>query len=201
MSFRDFDLPRVEHDFGVRTTTNRALFRGVAPVTPHPVLLQCLERYGPVGMANASEKARSEWLVAPLLAEVWERSGRELSLLSGALLEVDAAAGLTGVCDFAFSRSPQMLYLVAPVMLIVEAKRDNLIDGLGQCAAEMVAAQRWNQQHQQHFEFMHGCVTTGSIWKFLRLKEQALAIDLDEYSIQQPERILGVLLHSCGVPV
>jgi hypothetical protein len=198
MIFRDFDIPKVQTDFGLQVDANQSLFGPVSPIAPDRILLEYLERYGPVGLANATEKARSELLVAPLLAEVWHRTGRKMSLLSGVTLDVDAAAGLTGICDFVISRAPQMLFLVAPVLVVVEAKRDSIVDGLGQCAAEMVAAQRFNQNAGKPIDPMYGCVTTGSVWKFLRLTGQQLDIDIDEYSISQPDRILGVLLHCCA---
>jgi hypothetical protein len=199
MSFSDFSLQRVQHDFGLSLDTTTPLFASVAPVAPNPVLLQFLARYSPIGLGNATEKARSELIVAPILAEVWDRSGRQMSLLSGVEFNVDAAAGLVGVCDFIFSRAPQMLFVAAPVLAVVEAKRDNIIDGLGQCAAEMVAAQRFNQAAGAPIDPIYGCVTTGSVWKFLRLRGSALHIDINELLLTQPERVLGVLLHCCGV--
>ena len=37
-------------------------------------------------------------------------------------------------------------------------------------------------------------MTTGTAWKFLSLTERDVTLDLDEYLISQPEKILGVLL-------
>jgi hypothetical protein len=176
-----------------------SLFAEVPPVKPNHVLLEYLEKYGPVGLGNATEKARSEMLVAPILAEAWDRSDRRISVLSGVLFDVDADAGLTGIGDFILSLAPQMLFVVAPVMVVVEAKRDSIVDGLGQSAAEMVAAQRFNQKAGKPIDPIYGCVTTGSIWKFMSLTGRKLDIDIDEYAISQPDRILGVLLHCCGV--
>jgi hypothetical protein len=84
---------------------------------------------------------------------------------------------------------------------VVEAKKDSIPDGLGQCAAAMVAVQRFNQKTNQATEAVYGCVTTGSLLRFLRLTGKRLDIDLDEYQIAQADRILGVLLHCCGVQV
>jgi len=114
-------------------------------------------------------------------------------------LNVDAAAGLNGTCDFLLCRSDNLYFVTAPVLAAVEAKRDSIPAGLGQCAAEMVAAQRFNQQSGTPIEPVYGCVTTGANWRFLRLSGSRLDIDVDEYLISQPDRILGVLLHCCGV--
>jgi len=42
-------------------------------------------------------------------------------------------------------------------------------------------------------------VTTGSNWRFLRLTGMHLGVDVDEYLVSNPDRVLGVLLFCCGV--
>jgi len=44
------------------------------------------------------------------------------------------------------SNSREQLFISTPILAIVEAKNENLKGGLGQCIAEMVAAQLFNQQ-------------------------------------------------------
>jgi hypothetical protein len=144
-------------------------------------------RYLPLGLASGTEKARSEILVAPLLGEVWFRSNRQVAVSSGLELTVDAALGLNGVCDFMLGISKQMLFIEAPIMAIVATKRDSIADGLGQCAAVMVAARRYNLEQKKPYETPYGCVTTGVNWKFLKLETSALLIDADEYGITQPD--------------
>jgi hypothetical protein len=189
---------RVQHDFQLTIDLTRPLFTAVAPVPLSQTLQQFLKDFSPLGLAMPTEKARSEVLVAPLLVEVWKRTEHQVGLFSGVEFNVDPAAGLAGVCDFLLSRSPQLLFVEAPVLAVVEAKKDSISDSLGQCAAEMVAVQRFNEQAKRPLETVHGCVTTGAIWRFLKLQRKALAIDLDEFHISQPERILGVLLHCVG---
>ena len=201
MSFRDFTLPKVKQDFGLTTDTTQELFAGVQPIPLSEALRHYLDNFQTLGMSMPTEKGRSELLVAPLLAEVWQRSGHRISLYSGVDLNVDEAAGLNGMCDFLLGRSPQLFYVEAPVVAIVAAKRDSILEGLGQCAAEMIAVQRFNQSANTPHDPIYGCVTTGTLWRFLRLAGKRLNIDLDEYQIAQADRILGVLLHCCGVSV
>ncbi len=59
---------------------------------------------------------------------------------------VDSEKGLTGFCDFIISSSSERLFVSAPVMMLVEAKKEDIISGLGQCVAEMVAAQIFNER-------------------------------------------------------
>ena len=201
MSFRDFTLPKVQQDFGLTTAATQQLFIRIAPVPLSETMRRYFDDFRPLGMSIPTEKGRSELLVAPLLAEVWRRSDHRVSLYSGVELNVDDAVGLNGVCDFLLGRSPQLYYVEAPVVAVVEAKKDSIPEGLGQCAAEMVAVQRFNQKANQPRDPVYGSVTTGSLWRFLRLSGKRLDIDLDEYQIAQADRILGVLLHCCGVSI
>jgi hypothetical protein len=201
MSFRDFDLPRVQHEFGIQLRMNLALFTEVKPTPISSALASFWQRVLPLGLGQTTEKARSELVTAPLLAEVWPCSQRQVVVISGADWQVDTTVGLNGVADFVLCRSSLMIYITAPVLVGVEAKRDSISDGLGQCAAEMVAAQRFNQKAGMPIDPIYGCVTTGANWRFLRLATNQLDIDIDEYLINQPERILGILLHCCGVSV
>lgn len=202
MSYADFDLDRVRHDFGLALTANRSLFAAVAPVPISPGLAGYWAIALPLGTGSGSGKARSEFLVSPLLNEVWHRSDRRVAVWSGLGFNVDPAAGLTGVCDFALGESAQLLWIEAPVLTVVEAKRDSIPDGLGQCAAEMVAARRLNDAAGLPPGPVYGCVTTGAAWKFARLTGTALDIDGDEYSVPAAaDKILGILLHCCGVAV
>ena len=93
------------------------------------------------------------------------------------------------------SASRQQLILSSPLIAIVEAKNENIIGGLGQCIAEMVAASIFNQaENNQNITMLYGIVTTGTAWKFLKMNNLEVVIDLDEYLIENPGRILGILL-------
>jgi hypothetical protein len=131
-------------------------------------------------------------VVAPLLLDLRHRC-TEISLFSGVDFSVEPENGLAGVCDFFLSRSREQLFVTAPVVAVVEAKNDSIKDGLGQCVAEMLASQIWNERENNPIPRVYGAVTTGMSWRFLSLEQRALAIDLDEYPIAQPEKILGIL--------
>lgn len=81
----------------------------------------------------------------------------------------------------------------APLVMIVEAKNDNLRNGLGQCIASMVAARLFNEKADDGITMIHGVVTTGGAWQFLRLEGSSVTLDLKEYYIDDPGKILGVL--------
>ncbi|ETX05340.1 MAG: hypothetical protein ETSY2_23540 [Candidatus Entotheonella gemina] len=60
----------------------------------------------------------------------------------------------------------------------------------------MVAAQRFNTSTGNPISWILGVVTTGSNWKFLRLEDQTVSIDFDEYLISQIGKILGIFTES-----
>jgi hypothetical protein len=103
------------------------------------------------------------------------------------------------VCDFILGHPPQLDTVSAPVLMITEAKNDNVMGEVGQCAAAMVAAQRFNRGRNPDITIVFGCVSNGIDWKFLRLQGTTLEIDLDDYVIHEPDRILGVILHCVGL--
>ncbi len=99
------------------------------------------------------------------------------------------------MCDYLLCRSAQQEFITAPVAVVVEAKNENIKGGLGQCGAEMVAAKLFNERASTPAEPVVGCVTTGTVWRFLRLTGAELVIDQKEYYLAaQADQILGILL-------
>jgi len=80
------------------------------------------------------------------------------------------------------------------VIALVEAKNDNLKQGFAQCIAEMIAAAQLNQSEGNNIENIYGCVTNGNQWVFLQLTGNLVVVDLDEYYINQPEKIISVFV-------
>ena len=196
MSYSDFTLQRVQSDFGVIVQTTASLFKHVPAATLSANFHDTLLGQKPLAMAINTEKARSELLIAPILAELWRRCQVRVSVYSGVALDADPEAGLVGRCDFMIGKSPQLHYVTAPVMVIVEAKNDDIAGGIGQCAAAMVGVQRFNLKAKTGIgiETVYGCVSDGGEWKFMRLDGTTLTIDLTEYVISEADKILGILL-------
>jgi len=142
----------------------------------------------------SSEKARSEGIINPVLLEVKRQLHGLISVFSGEEFDVEPEAELTGYVDFLLSRSPEQLFIKAPVVILVEAQKEDLKPALGQCLAEMVAAQRFNKQKQQPISTIYGAVTSGTVWRFLKLEEQCASIDFTDYPLPPVEQILGFLI-------
>lgn len=198
MAYSEFTLKSACQSFGLSLDESIDLHRDVAEVAPSALLSAILVENVPLGTLMNTEKARSELIVAPVLIEVRRLARPRVSLFSGIDFDVDRARGLVGVCDFLLARSPHQSYLAAPAVAVVEAKRDDIQGGLGQCASEMVAARLFNEREGTGPSVIHGVVTTGSLWRFMALDGQALCLDQPEYTIAMIGKILGALLHCVG---
>jgi hypothetical protein len=201
MAFSDFKYPDVITHFGLTYEAADDLFAEVPSVPLADATRQTLATTSRLATTINTEKARSEWLIAPLLGDLWGRYHGRVGLYSGVDFQADPAAQLTGYCDFMFCRGPQQVTMTPPTVVVFEAKRDNINDGLGQCVAGLVGAQRFNRRHRVDEPHLYGCVTTGSLWRFLRLSGTTLTLDLTEYSLTQADRILGILAFAVGTPV
>ncbi|MBD2410031.1 hypothetical protein FACHB389_07660 [Nostoc calcicola FACHB-389] len=193
MAYSDFSLAKAKQEFSLTTLEKRDIFAGVPELAASNLLAETLNYNLEIALASNSEKARSELIIAPILVDLRRQLREQIGLFSGIDFTVDHAKGLNGTCDFIITKSPEILILTAPVITVVEAKKENINAGLGQCAAEMVAAQTFNQQAGTGIKTIYGAVTTGSIWQFLKLEEQILTIDLSEYYLKDVNKILGIL--------
>lgn len=195
MSYSDFTLPDIKGKLGLALVEKESLFAAVESVPYSEHLRETLSFNLPLATAIHTEKARSEMIVSPVLLEVVKQSHRELSLFSGVDFPVDKALGLSGVCDFLLGLSPEQFMVEVPLIAVVEAKNDSIKSGLGQCAAEMRAAQVFNEHKGLALPSIYGAVTTGTLWTFMRLTDTRVWIDADEYHISQVGKILGIFLH------
>ncbi|MBC6474885.1 MAG: hypothetical protein GDA48_20520 [Hormoscilla sp. GM102CHS1] len=193
MSYSQFTLESLKTTFGITIVETAGIFANVPEVKYSNYLTETLRYNIPLALSIASEKARSEMIVTPILIEIRKLLSEAVSLFSGNNFEVDTEKGLSGFCDFLISMSPEQLFIEAPVVTIVEAKNDKIESGLAQCMAEMIAAQLFNQGKENNIKTVYGVVTTGSVWKFMKLEEQVITIDLQEYFINQVGKIIGII--------
>lgn len=194
MPYSKFTLSKAVEDFHLTVIEGSRFLPEISPISPTALLQEILKETVPWAIAVGSEKARSEGIINPVLLEVKRQLQGQISVFSGEEFNVDPEAELSGYCDFLISRSPEQLYIKAPAVIIVEAKKEDLKPALGQCLAEMVAAQRFNQQKQQPIAVIYGTVSSGTAWRFLKLEGQTVTIDLADYPLPPVEQILGFLV-------
>jgi hypothetical protein len=192
MPYSQFTLSKVKQDFGLTTVEDVRFLPDLLPLEPSQTLSEILAENLPLA-AVGNEKARSELLISPILVELRRLLNRQISLFSGEDFTVDESLGLNGVCDFLLSQSPELLAIEAPVLVIVEAKKADLTSGLGQCIAELVAAQIFNQEKGQPRSHIYGSVSNGTAWRFLQLQGKTVVIDLMDYPLLPVGQLLAFL--------
>ncbi|CAN2044985.1 Restriction endonuclease [Candidatus Magnetomoraceae bacterium gMMP-1] len=194
MPYSDFTLKKVKSDFKLNIIENQDIFSHIHEIEISEYLNFTLEQNVPLALAINTEKARSEFIIANVLLEVRRLSDNQISLFSGIDFSVDKEQNLNGFCDFILSKSPEQFFISAPVVAVVEAKNENIISGLGQCIAEMIASEIFNKQEANEISTIYGTVTSGNTWKFLKYKDKNMYIDLAEYHIGNVNKIMGILV-------
>jgi hypothetical protein len=208
MAYNNFTLESVKDSFDLKLLDNR--FCEHLPVCdPQSEFLAIFDESSSLAEVAKSEKAKSELLVSPILVQARKIVDRHVQLFSGEEFNVDQEKGLNGFCDFLFSKSENRFTIDAPVLMLVEAKRGEIESGLGQlatqgseetseqsvakCVAEMLAAQSYNQLKSKNISVIYGCVTSGTLWQFLKLEDSDVTIDPTNYLVTPVQKILGIL--------
>jgi len=194
MSYSQFTIGKIKSECGITLVETAGLLAHIPERDYSDFLFKTLEYNVPLALAINSEKSRSKMIVTPVLIEIRKQLDNQISLFSGKDFTIDIEKGLSGFCDFIISKSPEQLIIEAPVMTLVEAKNDNIESGLGQCMAEMLAAQLFNKRQGNEIKKISGIVTTGSLWKFMQLEAQTITIDLHEYFLGNLAKIIGIII-------
>lgn len=196
MGYSDFKINQLIKQFDLRLYEKINLFADIPALEPSEMLTTYLAENIPLALGINTEKARSEMIITPILLELRRRKHYQISLFSGSEFNVDSSQGLNGICDFLISLSSENWFITSPVVTLVEAKQEDIKSGFGQCLAEMLAAQLFNEQEGNQIPVIYGVVTSGNIWRFLKLENKTVYIDSVEYYINQIAKILGILIYA-----
>jgi hypothetical protein len=174
--------------------TEQPFMSAVQDITPSSLLLAILadNKSQPL----ATEKAKSEYLIAPVLSELRRNNPENLTVYSGYALNIDRTRGLFGYCDFILSQRASSMGIQAPIFCIVEAKNEDITNpkALAQCAAEMYAARLLNEEKNNHIPIIYGAVSTGFEWFFLRLEGNIIYTDTaNRFQLANLPQLLGAL--------
>ncbi len=194
MAYNKFKkLEQLNTTFGIQEILRAWLPKKFAPAKVSSILLQSLTDAESEHLGT--EKAKSEFVITPVLKELRRNNVNKFSTFSGYLFEVDSKKGLNGYCDFILSAVAEKSDIIAPILCLVEAKNDNVEKGLAQCGAEMYAAKLFNEQKGKPREVVFGCVTTAFLWCFLKLENNILYIDPNyvPLTLTEPDKVLAVL--------
>jgi hypothetical protein len=192
MPYQNFTLETVTSQFELKLL-DLPFCESLPSADPQPEFLTIFKQWFRLAETAQSAKAKSELLVSPILAEVVQLTQKQVQLFSGEGFNVDMDRDLDGVVDFLLSKSKTRCLIEAPIIMLVEADKEGLDLGWGQCVAEMIAAQKFNTRKGNEISVIYGSVTNGKLWQFLKLEGKDLTIDIHEYYVTPVERILGIL--------
>lgn len=188
-SYSNFTVADIKA-LGIKTV-NRHLFSNVSAIEPSDFLIQSLKNYE--GLPSQSEKAKSEFLISPVINEVRLKNPKKITFFSGYQFNVDPKRGLKGFCDFLISNQYDAVFIESPLLAVVEAKHNqDLVDAVPQCIAEMYAAQLFNEQENKPVDIIFGAITNGHEWLFLKLENMQVHLDNDRYYLNNLPQLLGV---------
>lgn len=189
-SYRYYKISDLRNICGISIADASHLLAPIIDIGPSDLLKNTLERNMHLPMKN--EKAKSELIVMPILAEAWFIN-QNFKPLSGLTFNVASDKGLKGVCDFIISSNPNAAEIESPIVCVFEAKDYNIENWYGQCGAEMYAARLFNENEGNNIQTIHGAVTNGFTWQFLKLEESTLYIDTQRYGIINLPQLLGAI--------
>lgn len=197
MSYSQFKFSDLSKKFGIEEETT-CLFDNLIPVEPTDWLNRTLKLN--LQMPLLSEKSKSEYIIAPILTDIWTQNKECFTVFSGINLDVDIENGLNGECDFIFSGEARKKYsLVSPIFTLVEAKNDNIINGIPQCFAQMIGARLFNEKNDKPLKSIFGCVTTGEAWQFTELKGNKAYVHNKLILLDRINEILGAIQYILNI--
>jgi hypothetical protein len=192
MAYSDFkNLKQLQEKFGI-LNKKTSLFNKIKSIKPSEYLLHDLQEAKDYPI-YASEKAKSEFIITPLIKEI-RRINQHFKLYSGYNFDVAPEMGLNGFCDYLLSSDVESFEINSPVFCLIEAKDRSVEEGFAQAGAEMYAAKIFNEKNGQALPCIYGCVTNAEAWNFLKLEENTLFIDDKKYYSIEEDELLPQLL-------
>ena len=144
-------------------------------------------------MNITTEKAVSEAIITPVMMELKRLNMEKIQVYSGEIINADTSKGLNGEIDFIVTKFPYRTKPTAPIIAVTEAKASRVLKAVPQAIAQMLGARVFNQKGGENVDIIHGIITDGDVWIFLRLEGNTVFIDEAKYYINDLPHLLGGL--------
>ena len=190
MAFNDFKtIPEVQERFKIRHVEDDFVELENA-MGPSEQFLQELEFSRQYIDVFASEGARCEAVIFPVLREVYKGYAEHYALWIKKAIAYDEV--LSGTPDYFISTRSELGKLVVgtPLIMLVEAKKNDFEQGWGQCLSELVAAQKINAEPDIP---VYGIVSDGTWWQFGRLVGDAFTQNRTSFSVDNLPALFGAI--------
>ena len=190
MAFSDFKtVPEVQKKFGIRHIENDFI-KIEDGASPSEQFLQELEFNREYIDIFASEGARCEAVIFPVLREVYKRYANYYALWIKKSIIYDDV--LSGTPDYFISTRSELGKLIVgtPLIMLVEAKKNDFEVGWGQCLAELVAAQKINEDTEHP---VYGIVSDGTFWQLGYLVNETFTQNRTSFSVDDLPTLFGAV--------
>ena len=189
MAFSDFKhISEVQEKFRIKYTAND--FFKVEAASPSAQFLQEFKFTIENINVFASEASRCESVIFPVLREVYKAYANTYALWIREPITYDET--LNGTPDYIVATKSElgMTIVGTPLIILVEAKKNDFEEGWGQCLAELVAAQKINGT----LDFpVYGIVSDGERWQFGKLVGDAFTQNRTSFSIDNLSTLFGAI--------
>ncbi len=189
MSFSQFkNIAEVQKAYNIKYAESS--FMSAINVTVPQVLIEEFEFNKENIDIFASEASRSELIISPLLRAMYKNHSKNYSFWIQKPIAFDKV--LSGTPDYILSKRSSLgkTVLETPIVIVVEAKKNDFEQGWGQCLAELVASQKINNNDKKS---VYGIVTDGNLWQFGCLNADLFTKDEKNYTIDNIQELYGAL--------
>ena len=189
MAFSDYkSIAQLQKDFPVKYREEN--FVPALRVAPPPAFLEELAFNLKALDVYTSEAARTEAVIFPILREVYKRYHEQYSLWIQKYISYDAK--LSGTPDYLIATQSPLgkTFLATPLVVLVEAKKNDFEQGWGQCLAELVAAQKINDAPTRP---VYGIVTDGKLWEMGKLTGDTFTKNIASRTVDDLPELFGAL--------
>ena len=190
MAFSDFKaIPEVQERFRIRHVENDFI-ETENSAGPSEQFLQEFEFNREYIDVFASGGARCEAVIFPVLREVYKRYADYYALWIKKPIAYDDV--LSGTPDYFISTRSELGKLVvgAPLIMLVEAKKNDFEMGWGQCLAELVAAQKITEDLEHP---VYGIVSDGTLWQIGHLVGETFTQNRTSFSVDNLPVLFGAI--------
>jgi hypothetical protein len=189
MAFSDFKrIYEVQEKFRIKYIANE--FFKVEAANPSAQFLQEFQFTMENINVFSSEASRCEAIIFPVLREAYKAYADTYALWIKASITYDET--LSGTPDYFVATKSElgMTVVGTPLIMLVEAKKNDFEEGWGQCLAELVAAQKINDDPDVP---VYGIVSDGERWQFGKLVGDSFTQNRTSFSIDNLPVLFGAI--------
>ena len=189
MAFSDFKkLSEVQEQFRIKYMTSD-FFKVEAANPPEQFLQEFRFTMQNINVFS-SEASRCEAIIFPILREVYKAYADNYALWIREPIIYDEI--LSGTPDYLIATKSELGITVVgtPLIMLVEAKKNDFEQGWAQCLAELVAAQKINADSDVP---VYGIVSDGTFWQFGRLVGDAFTQNQINFSVDNLPVLFGAI--------